>query len=64
VKTTLETSGEDVKTTPETSGEDVKTTLETSGEDVKTTLERRSIHPVFGVSFLKISKPSFWTCVP
>jgi hypothetical protein len=33
VKTTLETSGEDVKTTLETSGEDVKTTLETSGED-------------------------------
>ena len=39
MKTTLETSGEDVKTTLETSGEDVKTTLETSGEDVKTTLE-------------------------
>ncbi len=35
MKTTLETSGEDVKTTLETSGEDVKTTLETSGEDVK-----------------------------
>jgi hypothetical protein len=34
VKTTLETSGEDVKTTPETSGEDVKSTLETSGKDV------------------------------
>jgi hypothetical protein len=31
VKTTLETSGEDVKTTLETSGEDVKTTLETGG---------------------------------
>ncbi len=30
MKTTLETSGEDVKTTLETSGEDVKTTLETS----------------------------------
>ena len=39
MKTTLETSGEDVKTTLETSREDVKTTLETSGEDVKTTLE-------------------------
>ncbi len=39
MKTTLETSGEDVKTTLETSGEDVKTTLETSGEDVKITLE-------------------------
>ncbi len=38
MKTTLETSGEDVKTTLETSGEDVKTKLETSGEDVKTTL--------------------------
>jgi hypothetical protein len=35
VKTTLETSGEDVKTTLETSGEYVKTTLETSGEDAK-----------------------------
>jgi hypothetical protein len=32
VKTTLETTEEDVKTTLETSGEDVKTTLETSGE--------------------------------
>ncbi len=30
VKTTLETSGEDVKTTLETSGEDLNTTLETS----------------------------------
>ena len=39
LKTTLETSGEDVKTTLETSGENVKTTLETSGEDVKTTLK-------------------------
>jgi hypothetical protein len=39
VKTTLETSGEDVRNTLETSGEDVRTTLETSGEDVKTTLE-------------------------
>ena len=37
VKTTLETSGEDVKTTLETSGEVVKTKLEMSGEDVKTT---------------------------
>ncbi len=36
LKTTLETSGEDVKNTLETSGEDVKTTLETSGEDEKT----------------------------
>jgi hypothetical protein len=35
VKTTPETSGEDVKTTLEASGEDVKTTLETSGEDTK-----------------------------
>ena len=34
MKTTLQTSGEDVKTTLETSGEDVKTTLGTSGEDV------------------------------
>ncbi len=39
MKTSLETSGEDVKTTLETGGEDVKTTLETSGEDVKTTLK-------------------------
>ena len=35
LKTTLETSGEDVKTTLETSGEDVKTTLETSREDLE-----------------------------
>ncbi len=41
MKTTLETSGEDVKTTLETSGEDAKTALETSGEDAKTTLETR-----------------------
>ncbi len=39
MKTTLETSGEDVKTTPETSGKDVETTPETSGKDVETTLE-------------------------
>jgi hypothetical protein len=33
LKTTLETSGEDVKNTLETGGEDVKTTLETGGEN-------------------------------
>ena len=44
MKTTLETSGEDVKTTLKTSGEDVKTTLETSGENVKITLETSGEH--------------------
>ncbi len=47
MKTTLETSGEDVKITPETSGEDVKITLKTSGEDVKTTLGASVVLKIF-----------------
>ncbi len=50
MKTTLETSGEDVKTTLETSVEDVKTTLETSGENV-TFLDLTSVVSLFVYKF-------------
>ncbi len=59
MKTTLETSGEDVKshlklvekmwkTTLEPSGEDVKTTLKTSGEDEgRTPLDQEHVIPAY-----------------